>query len=227
LLRRAFIPQKGSILIDADYSQIEYRLLAHFSGEERLIEAFHKGADVHEETGKILGVNRALGKTLNFASIYGAQAWKISKTANISESEAGNFLRKYWELLPKVQEFINFTRAKAKADKGIFTLCGWFIPLPDIINEDPKLRAKAERQAVNYLIQGSAAEIIKLAMIDCVKNNFPPILQVHDELLFEIDNKFPGKLVMPDIKKIMQDVVKLKVPLDVGVKSGYNWSEAH
>lgn len=227
LLRRAFIPKPGCILIDADYSQIEYRLLAHFSEEPRLLEAFYKGADIHEETGKILGIDRRLGKTLNFASIYGAHSWKIAKTAKISQDDAQRFLEKYWKLLPKVSEFVNFTKAQAACDKGIKTLCGWFIPLPDIDDADPKIQARAERQAVNYRIQGSAAEIIKLAMIDCVKEAYDPILQVHDELLFEVDEKFPGKLIMPDIKQVMQDVIKLKVPLDVDIKWGYTWSESH
>lgn len=227
LLRRAFVAKKGHILVDADYSQIEYRLLAHFSEEPRLIEAYNKGADVHEETGKLLGVDRALGKTLNFAAIYGAQAWRISKTANIPESDAYEFLKKYWKALPKVSEFISFTKAKARQDKGVYTLGGWFIPLPDIASDDIKLRFRAERQAVNYLIQGSAAEIIKLAMISCSDHGLSPILQVHDELLFEIEEDACAELAMANIKRIMQCVVELKVPLEVSAKIGYDWKEAH
>jgi DNA polymerase-1 len=224
-LREIFIPKREYILIDADYSQVEYRLLAHFTKEPLLLEAFKNGKDVHEETGKALGCDRDTGKTLNFASIYGAQAKKIAKTAKCSIDEAEAFLTRYWKILPRVTSWINRIKYEARQKKGIFTLQKRWIPIPEITSQNPYERMHWERVAVNYTIQGSAAEIMKLAMIECRKKGLLPLLTVHDELLFEcpVDMKDVYTHV---IKQTMESVVKIDVPLVVDIGTGKNWREA-
>jgi DNA polymerase-1 len=227
LIRRAFIAPKNQILIDADYSQIEYRLLAHFSKEPRLIQAFKDGKDVHEETGKALGCSRDIGKTLNFASIYGAQAAKISRTAKVSESDAEQFLNSYWKVLPRVTAWIHRVKFEARAKKGIFTLNRRWIPLPGIMSGNRFERMHWERAAVNYIIQGSAAEVMKLALIKLAEFGYKPILTVHDEFIFEHQQDYrPIEAAIADIKNIMESVVKLDVPLIADIGSGVNWQEA-
>lgn len=233
LVRRMFIPSEGNTLICADYSQIEYRLLAHFSKEPRLLEAFKNGKDVHEETGKALGVDRRLGKTLNFAAIYGAQGPKIAKTAKISEEDAKKFLSEYWRVLPKVTSWINRIKLEAKIHRAVRTMFGRVIPLPGIADPDMYTRWHWERASVNYVIQGSAADIIKLAMLECDKAARTSILQVHDELLFECQfnqndplSEVGVQTRMVEIVHLMSSVVKLDIPLEVSIGHGPNWAEA-
>lgn len=225
LLREIFVPQPRHILIDADYSQIEYRLLAHFTKEPILIKAFMENKDVHEETGKALGVDRDTGKTLNFAAIYGAQAKKIARTAKCSVEQAQGFLDKYWKVLPRVMSWINRVKYEARQKKGIFTLQKRWIPIPEITSQNPYERMHWERVAVNYTIQGSAAEVMKLAMIEIRKKGLLPLLTVHDELLFEcpVDMKDVYSHV---IKSTMESVVRIDVPLIADVGTGNNWKEA-
>lgn len=227
LIRRVFIPSDGKVFIDSDYSQIEYRLLAHFSKEPRLIQAFLEGKDVHEETGRLLGCSRDIGKTLNFASIYGAQAAKIAKTAHVSEQEAEKFLTAYWKYLPRVTAWINRVKFEARAKRGIFTLLRRWIPLPGITSQNRFERMHWERAAVNYVIQGSAAEIMKLALIGLNKKGYLPVMTVHDEFIFEEhDDPIMIKYGPKHIKEIMESVVKLDVPLIADVGTGPNWAEA-
>jgi len=230
LLRKVFIAPKDKLLICADYSQIEYRLLAHFSGQKDLIEAFKEGKDIHEETGKILGADRKLGKTLNFAAIYGAGAEKISKTAQISREDSERFLALYWSKLGDVKKWIQRVKHAVKLYKGIKTILGHWIPLPGINSSNPYEVFHWERAAVNYIIQGSAAEIIKLAMLVVDKNGYHPILQVHDELLFEVPAKDFIEPISPNhpliIQHIMESVISLRVPVVVDIGYGKNWSEA-
>lgn len=229
MLRKAFIPsRKNTILLCFDYSQIEYRLLAHFTHEPVLLQAFRTGKDVHEETGRMFGVERYLGKTLNFAAIYGAQAKKMANTAKIDRERAQELLDAYWAKLPYVRSWINVTKMTALKKGYICTLGGRRIPIANIRSSDKMERWKAERQAVNYIIQGSAADIIKMAMLKCHLSGYTPILQVHDELLFEVDSFMDQYVheVMGDIKGIMENVVKLTIPLTVDGGKGQNWSEA-
>jgi DNA polymerase-1 len=225
-LRGAFSAPFRHVLLGADYSQVEYRLLAHFSGEPKLIEAFKRGADVHEETGKALGVGRKLGKTLNFAAIYGAGSKKIAFTAGISKEEAEGFLEKYWRNLPGVKNWIQKVKALAYAKGGVTTMFGRFIPLKGLKSSDQYERWHSERAAVNYVIQGSAAEVIKLAMLRLQKIGLVPVLTVHDELIFEIKND-PAVIasVKERVEKTMANVVTLKVPLLVEAGVGFNWKE--
>jgi DNA polymerase-1 len=227
-LRELFIPNEGMVMIDADYSQIEYRLLAHFSKEPALLETFRTGGDVHETTGRLLGTGRDIGKTLNFASIYGAQAGKIAYTAGISETEADTFLRKYWSVLPRVKSWIERVKFMARSQKGVSTMSGRWIPLPEINSRKKFERLHWERAAVNYVIQGSAADIIKVAMLNVAKHGYDPLLQVHDELLFEFAKTDPRGIrnIAKSIRRIMNSVVQLSVPLDVDLQLGYNWREA-
>ena len=230
LIRELFIPEEGKMLIRADYNAIEMRVLAHFSGEKVLIDAFREGKDVHEETAKVLGVSRDIGKTLNFAANYGAGVSKIAKTANISEEEAKRFLETYWKRLPSVTAWIERVKYDAARRKGIYTLMKRFIPIPNILCSDLGERFHHERTAVNYTIQGSAAEILKLAMIKLRSADFLPLLTVHDELVFEANpSDYYGNGVTrarEDIKSIMESVVQLSVPLVAEVEVGENWQES-
>ena len=228
-IRKLFIPEKGKKLITADYSQIEYRLLAHFSKEPRLMEAYKNGDDIHQQTAMALGLtDRHIGKTLNFAAIYGAGAKKIALASKVDEKKAQEFLDQYWKVLPRVKAWINRTKFQAKAQKGVYTLMKRWIPLLDINSSDPIKRWHWERAAVSYIIQGSAAEIIKLAMIKLKENNIFPILQVHDELLFEeeLNDSNTVKVYTDRVKYYMESIVKLDVPLIVNIGYGKNWEES-
>ena len=224
-LRELFIPSEGNVLIDADYSQIEYRLLAHMTQEPILLDAFRNNQDVHEATGKALGVDRAIGKQLNFASIYGAQYKKVALIVGCSEDEAKEFLEKYWKVLPRVTAWVNRVKYQARQKRGIYTLHKRWIPIPEINAANMYERMHWERTAVNYTIQGSAAEIIKLAMLDLKKKGLVPLLTVHDELLYEapFDQAEAYRHV---IRTTMENVVKLDVPLQVEPHIGPNWREA-
>jgi DNA polymerase-1 len=168
-----------------------------------------------------------MGKTLNFAAIYGAQPKKIAATARISEVQAEAFLASYWKALPKVQNWINSTKYKAHAYGGITTLGGRFIPLPGLQSSNRYERRHWERASVNYTIQGSAADIIKKSMIKCSEEGYRPILSVHDELLFNffMDDEKASK-GMKRIQEIMETIMKLSVPLVVDTGTGENWREA-
>jgi DNA polymerase-1 len=184
-----------------------------------------EGKDVHEETGKALGVDRDTGKTLNFAAIYGAQAKKIAQTAKCFADEAQGFLDKYWKVLPRVTSWINRVKYEARQKKGIYTLQKRWIPIPEINTNDLYERYHWERTAVNYIVQGSAAEIMKLAMIELRKKGLLPVLTVHDELLFEAPFDMVD-LYKHTVKQTMEKVVKIDVPLVVDVGTGSDWKEA-
>lgn len=222
VMRSLFIPDPGHTMIVGDYSQIEYRLLAHFTKEPMLLEAYKNGKDMHGAVGEMFGRDRELGKSLNFAAIYGAGPDKVSSMVGCSEEDARHFLDQYWRRLPKASIWRNQIIEKAKFYKGIVTYMGRFIPLPGLGSRDLHVRSHAERCAVNYVIQGSAAEVIKLAMIKVVKAGYLPRVQIHDELIFSL--KDPIHLNV--IKLIMESVVKLDVPLVVDIHPGVNWNEA-
>ena len=234
-IRQGFTAPDGCRLVVADYSQIELRLLAHYSGEPKLIEAFLSGADVHAETAAIVfgaphteeeaKANRNIAKTINFGLLYGMGTKKLAFTIGKSEEEADAILKAYWEKLPGIKAWINKTHAAAYLNGGVQTMLGRFIPLPALKSLDPYERWGAERAAVNYIIQGSAAEIMKLALIRVEQAGLRTILTVHDELVQEVR---PDELEIAKTKMagIMRNVVRLKVPLDVSIGSGSNWREA-
>jgi DNA polymerase-1 len=185
--------------------------------------------DVHKVTGELLAPNdkdpRKIGKTLNFASIYGAQAEKISITAGVSVKDAQSFLDDYWIKLPGVLTWKNSALLLAQSRGGVTTMSGRFIPLPDLKSRNRWKRMHAERAAINYIIQGSAADIIKVAMIELDKQGYKPLLQVHDELIFEVDPS-TADAEMQKIKQIMENVVKLSVPILADAHIGSDWNEA-
>ncbi|NPA10997.1 MAG: DNA polymerase I, partial [Epsilonproteobacteria bacterium] len=225
-IRNAFITDK--LFVSLDYSQIELRLLAHFSEDSHLIEAFMQDKDIHLETAaKIFGQDKAkeyrsLAKSINFGLIYGMGARKLSETIGVSLKEAKEFIQKYFESFPTVKEFLERTKVEAREKGYVQTLLKrrrFF----DFAAANSRTVAAFEREAVNTIFQGSAADIIKKAMID-IKNRHPQskmILQIHDELIFEIDNENEADTY----KEIMEDVFKLKVPLKVGMSFGKRWGE--
>lgn len=231
-IRACFISAAGNTLLSADYSQVEYRLLAHYSREPVLINAFTSGKDVHSETVRVLlglgpaeeisETQRALGKTINFASIYGAGPRKISEQTGLPEEECKEFLKAYFDRLPNVTAWIARTKAQAHIDGGIRKLHGQFIPLPGLKSASMYERFHWERVAVNSVIQGTAADIFKLAMIRLSKLGIVANIPVHDELVFEL----PDLRQLTTIKAVMENVVKLRVPLVVDVGHGANWREA-
>jgi DNA polymerase-1 len=241
-IRKAFIPSdpKGYIM-SSDYSQIELRLMAHMSGDDNFIEAFRAGKDIHSATAsKIFDIpedqltkeQRSRAKVANFGIIYGISAFGLAQRLHISRGEAKKLIDDYFTKYPKVQAFINNTIEFARRNGYVETLYGRKRFIPDINSKNPVVRGLAERNAVNAPIQGSAADIIKIAMIRVDKRIIMEgiqsrmILQVHDELVFDV---VPSEkmLLMDLVKKEMESVASLSVPLTVDCKTGKNWLEAH
>lgn len=239
-IRKAFVPEKGFELLSADYSQVELRLMAHFSGDKTMIDAFNRGADIHSETAiAIFGTadqeHRSRAKAINFGVIYGISSFGLSQQLGISRSDAKDFIDSYFDRFPKVKEFmdsaIEVTRKKLYSE----TLFGRRRPLPDIKSKNPSLRQMAERMAINAPLQGTAADIMKWAMnqifraLKSAKLQSRLLLQVHDELIFEVPEKERNKLESI-IKHGMEDLSKtpikrLKVPLVAELGHGKSWAE--
>jgi DNA polymerase-1 len=225
-IRDAFIAEKK--FVSLDYSQIELRLLAHFSKDAHLIEAFLNDKDIHLETAaKIFGEKNAkeyrpVAKSINFGLIYGMGPKKLSETINVSAKEAKEFIEKYFASFPTVKTFIEKTKVEAREKGYVQTLLKrrrFF----DFAAANARTIANFEREAVNTIFQGSAADIIKKAMLE-IKNRFPEckmLLQIHDELIFEIESENEAY----EYKEIMQNVFKLEVPLKVGISFGKRWGE--
>jgi len=241
-IRKAFIPSHpGGVILSADYSQIELRLMAHMSGDTDFIEAFRQGKDIHSATAsKIFGVpeeeltkeQRSRAKTANFGIIYGISAFGLSQRLNIPRADAKKLIEDYFRSYPGVRFYIDSMIEKAKTDGFVSTLYGRKRYLPDINSKNQVVRGLAERNAVNAPIQGSAADIIKVAMIriaeklkeERIKSKM--VLQVHDELVFDVIPEEIEKL--PSIvKSVMESVIELSVPLTVECDYGGNWLEAH
>jgi len=241
-IRRAFIPErKESVFFSADYSQIELRLMAHLSGDEQMIAAFVKGEDIHTATAaKIYKLSldevtrdmRARAKTANFGIIYGISAFGLSQRMHISRTEARELIDGYFESYPKIREFMDASIRKAQELGFVETMFGRRRLLPDILSRNAVVRGNAERNAINSPIQGSAADIVKIAMIriqealEKEKLRSALILQVHDELNFDV---WPDELdrVKEITKKEMEHATTLSVPLIVEMGEGANWLEAH
>ncbi len=240
-IRRSFIPAEGYKLVSADYSQIELRLLAHFSGEPALVEAFSNNEDVHSSTAsRIFGVDpafvtsdmRAVAKTVNFGVIYGQTAFGLSQELNIPRGSAQRYIDGYFARHPGISAYINRTVAEAKRLGYVTTIMGRKRYLPDLLASNKMTRQFAERNAVNTPMQGSAADLIKKAMIDIDRllaregHTSMMILQVHDELVFEIPEGDVERLI-PLIRSGMEEVFELKVPLVVDIGIGDDWEAAH
>jgi len=240
-IREAFIAEDGFVLLSADYSQIELRVLAHMSGEENLLNAFKENLDVHAITASgIFGVRagdvtkeqRAVGKTVNFATIYGQTAYGLSKQLGIAPGEAAEYIDNYFKKYPRVASYREEILKKAAGEGFVETLFGRKRFLPDINSGNGQLQQIAERMAFNTIFQGTAADIIKLAMISIheklpeVSRESRMLLQVHDELVFEVPADDVEK-----VKKFVTDemcsAAKLAVPLVVDVGVAKNWAEAH
>ena len=239
-IRQAFIAREGFTVVAADYSQIELRIMAHLSQDQGLINAFTQGKDIHRSTGaEIFGVSldevtseqRRNAKAINFGLIYGMSAFGLSRQLGIGRANAQSYMDLYFKRYPGVQTFMHDIREKAKAQGYVETLFGRRLYLPDINSSNGMRRKAAERVAINAPMQGTAADIIKRAMIqlDQTLQNDPDIamiMQVHDELVFEVRSEkvaFYSKL----IKTQMESAADLVVPLIVDVGQGNNWDEAH
>jgi len=239
-IRRMFIPSEGNVLVSADYSQIELRLLAHFSGDENLIDTFNSGKDVHAITAsKIFRVPfeqvdssmRSSAKAVNFGIIYGISSFGLAKNASVSNYQAKKFIEEYFATYPAVKEYMNGNIKKAKEQGYLSTILGRIRYFPELTSSQYTIRAFGERAAMNMPLQGSASDIIKLAMLQvdrALKNgNYRSklILQVHDELILDVPREEEDEIKIM-LKNIMENVVELKVPLTVNVASGKNWYEA-
>jgi DNA polymerase-1 len=240
-IRETFIAEKGNILLSADYSQVELRLLAHLSNDEGLIDAFRKDLDIHSRTAseifgvpieKVPGDLRRVAKTVNFGVIYGISPFGLAETLSIPGDDAKKYIDQYFQRHPGVKTYINRSITEAKSNGFVTTLFGRKRSIPEILSRNVAVRQQGERFAMNSPIQGTAADIIKVAMINIAgmlreKNlKAKMILQVHDELLFELH---PGELeTLTDIvRKEMERVITLSVPLKVDIHHGNNWAEAH
>jgi len=229
-VREAFIPQeKGSVILAADYSQIELRILAHLSGDKRLKEAFEKDEDIHQAVAEELGISRSAAKTVNFGVIYGISDFGLAKSLKIKKTEAAKFIDTYFKKYHGVKTFIDKTIKEAKENGYVTTLLGRKRPLPDINSPNYSLRSFAERTAINTPVQGTAADMIKVAMINInskVKSkNSKMILQVHDELVFELPES-EVKTARTIIEEEMEKSLKLSVPVKVDLMVGKSWGEA-
>jgi len=241
-IRKAFrAGEKGWILLSADYSQVELRLMAHYSNDEKLIDTFKRGADVHSNTASLLfGVSpeailpelRARAKVVNFGIIYGMSPYGLSKELGITTGEAKEFISGYYRLYPGVAEYVRRAIEEAKRKGYATTMLGRRRPLEALRSENSRVRAEAERMAINTPIQGSAADMIKLAMI-AISSRLEElglrsrlILQIHDELLFELPKEEEESLSVL-VRQEMEHAVELEVPVTVEIDCGKNWFETH
>lgn len=239
-IRACFKPsQRGWSFLAGDYSQIELRLLAHFSEDPELIHAFKTGRDIHVHTASLVcGVPdkevtpemRQMAKTVNFGIIYGQGPFSLSRQLHISHKEASDFIKTYFERYPRVLDYLEFCKESARKTGFSRTLTGRLRPIPELTNKNPSVRAAAERLAVNTPLQGTAADLIKLAMIEidgAIKEKNlegKMLLQIHDELVFEIPDAEIEAFTRL-VKNKMEHVLKLNVPIEVKIAIGKNWGE--
>ena len=240
-IRQAFIAPEDYVIVSADYSQIELRIMAHLSRDEGLLKAFAEGKDIHRATAaEVFGLplesvssdQRRSAKAINFGLIYGMSAFGLARQLNIPRKEAQKYMDLYFERYPGVLEYMERTRAQAKEQGYVETLDGRRLYLPDIKSSNGARRAGAERAAINAPMQGTAADVIKRAMIavdrwlEDEKPRVRMIMQVHDELVFEV-HKDDVDAVAKKVHELMENSTKLDVPLLVEVGSGENWDQAH
>ena len=241
-IRKAFVPARpDSLILSADYSQIELRVMAHVSGDEGLREAFKNGEDIHATTAaKVFAVKledvsrdmRRKAKEVNFGIMYGIGPYGLATRLDITQVEAKEIITRYFERFPKVNQYFFDTMAKARHDGYVSTILGRRRYLPDISSRNQNVRGNAERQAINMPIQGTAADMIKLAMVNIHsriadhKSQMKMLLQVHDELVFEVakDREASAKKL---ISEEMKNALPLSVPVEVEIGAGKNWFEAH
>ena len=241
-IRQAFIAAEGYRLMAADYSQIELRIMAHLSGDEGLIEAFRRGLDIHRATAaEVFGLatpdavsneQRRSAKAINFGLIYGMSAFGLARQLGIGRHEAQQYVDRYFERYPGVHDFMERTRSEARERGYVETVFGRRLYLPEIGAQNAQRRQYAERTAINAPMQGTAADIIKRAMIDIhawledSRFDARMIMQVHDELVFEVRSKEVDALI-DEVRPRMCAAAELRIPLEVDVGVGDNWDEAH
>ena len=241
LIRKIFIASMGFKLVSLDYSQIELRLAAHFSEDENLIKAFREDKDIHAITAskifdlpedKVDEEKRNFAKTINFGILYGMSARALAEAIGVSYEEARIFLDEYFKDFPKLFNYFESVKNSAREKGFLTTLFGRKRFIPEINSNIERIKREGERKALNFPIQGSAADLIKLSMVKIdeylQKNNLIEkaklILQIHDELIFEIKEEAASKIV-PEIQKIMEEIHSLRIPLKTEIKSGNNWAE--
>jgi DNA polymerase I len=240
-IRQAFIAPPGHVLVAADYSQIELRIMAHLSGDESLLLAFEADRDIHSATAaEVFGIGldqvsaeqRRSAKAINFGLIYGMSAFGLARQLGIGRSDAQKYVNLYFERYPGVKRYMDETRSRAREIGYVETVAGRRLYLPEIQSRDQALRQYAERSAINAPMQGTAADIIKRAMIDVdgwlqrSKGSTRLIMQVHDELVLEVATDDVAAVVK-EVRQRMAGAASLKVPLKVDVGVGLNWDEAH
>jgi DNA polymerase-1 len=240
-IREAFVSDPGHLLLSADYSQVELRILAHLSGDETLIDTFRKGEDVHERTAReVFGPlspispdeQRRIAKMVNYALLYGKTSFTLAKDLGVSRGEADSFIEAYFDRYPSVRGFITQTIADARESGMVRTLLGRLRRLPDLRAKSYPVRMEAERQAMNTPVQGSAADLIKKAMIDLWRQlreremGSRLILQIHDELLLEVPEA-EAEEARALVTEVMEGALDLAVPLVVDARLGRNWAEVH
>lgn len=240
-IREAFVPEKGNVLISADYSQIELRIMAHLSKDKNLTHAFNNNLDIHSATAAevfnadleaVTSEQRRSAKAINFGLMYGMSAFGLTRQLDIPRAEAQQYLDTYFERYTGVKDYIENTKIKAKENMYVETLMGRRLYLNEINAANGLRRQAAERAAINAPLQGSAADIIKKAMIDINQflfkemPNVKMIMQVHDELIFE-SPKSEANEVLKAMKEMMESTVELDIPLIADAEIGANWNEAH
>ena len=240
-VREAFVAPAGSVIASADYSQIELRIMAHISGDDALLQAFHQGLDVHRATAaEVFGLaldqvsseQRRYAKVINFGLIYGMSAYGLARNLGIDNTAAKNYIERYFARFAGVKRYMDDTRAQAKAQGYVQTVFGRRLYLPEINSPNGQRRSGAERAAINAPMQGTAADLIKLSMVqvqrtlDAGQYGTRMIMQVHDELVFEVPQNEVDWL-RSEIPRIMAGVAALKVPLLAEVGVGANWDKAH
>jgi DNA polymerase-1 len=240
-VREAFVAPPGCVIASADYSQIELRIMAHISGDAALLLAFHDNMDVHRATAaEIFGTStdqvsseqRRYAKVINFGLIYGMSAYGLARALSIDNTAAKNYIERYFDRYPGVKLYMDHTKQMAKANGYVETVFGRRLYLPEINSANGPRRSGAERAAINAPMQGTAADLIKLSMVkvqqvlDDEKKGTKMIMQVHDELVFEVPQE-EESWVRHEIPRLMAGVAHLKVPLLAEVGVGLNWDKAH
>ena len=238
-IRAAFIPEAGWRFVAADYSQIELRILAHMSGEPAIMESFRRGEDIHTRTASevfkvapaaVTPLQRTIAKSANFAILYGVSAFGLSQATKIDQKEAQRYINEYFALHPRVRAFIDRTLAEGRERGWVATLLGRRRYLPDLNSNNPVARGAAERMAMNAPVQGTASDMIKIAMVrvhEALRTRglqARMLLQVHDELLFEAPLE-EVETVRGLAREVMEAALPLDVPVVVDVKVGTDWSE--
>ncbi|MFH1002865.1 MAG: DNA polymerase [Chloroflexota bacterium] len=238
-VRQAFVAPPGARLLAGDYSQIDLRALAHLSQDASLLGAFHRNEDIHAATaaqvfgvaaGQVTPEQRRVAKTINFGVIYGMSDYGLEQATDLSREAAGQFITAYFEKYPGVKQYLESTKEQARREGYVQTLLGRKRAIPEVNSPNRQVREAAERMAINMPVQGTSADIIKVAMINLHREmerrrlESRMLLQVHDELIFEVpEAEWPEMAAL--VPAVMSSALELSVPLKVDIKAGANWGE--